>query len=58
MAIRKAPAVRRKRDRAGKQRALMMAALHLFAAKGFEATSTREIAAAAGCAEGLIHRYF
>jgi len=58
MAVRKAPVERRKRDRAGKQRALMMAALHLFAAKGFEATSTREIAAAAGCAEGLIHRYF
>ncbi len=49
---------KRTRDRSGKQRALLQAALHLFAAKGFEATSTREIAAAAGCAEGLIHRYF
>ncbi len=48
----------RKRDRAGKQKALMQAALRLFATKGYEATTTREIAAAAGCAEGLIHRYF
>ena len=49
---------KRKRDRAGKQQALMMAAARLFAERGFEATTTREIAAAASCAEGLIHRYF
>lgn len=49
---------RRSRDRAGKQRALIVAALKLFASKGYEATTTREIAASAGCAEGLIHRYF
>jgi TetR/AcrR family transcriptional regulator, regulator of cefoperazone and chloramphenicol sensitivity len=48
----------RKRDRAGKQEALIVAALKLFASKGYEATTTREIAASAGCAEGLIHRYF
>jgi AcrR family transcriptional regulator len=48
----------RKRDRAGKQKALLQAALRLFATKGYEVTTTREIAAAAGCAEGLIHRYF
>jgi TetR/AcrR family transcriptional regulator, regulator of cefoperazone and chloramphenicol sensitivity len=46
------------RDRAGKQQALLEAALQLFASKGYEVTTTREIAAAAGCAEGLIHRYF
>jgi AcrR family transcriptional regulator len=48
----------RKRDRAGKQKALLQAALRLFATRGYERTTTREIAAAAGCAEGLIHRYF
>ena len=49
---------RRTRDRAGKKQALILAALGLFASKGYEVTTTREIAAAAGCAEGLIHRYF
>jgi len=49
---------KRTRNRAGKQDALIQAALKLFATKGYEATKTREIAAAAGCAEGLIHRYF
>jgi len=49
---------RRTRDRAAKKQALIQAALGLFAAKGYEVTTTREIAAAAGCAEGLIHRYF
>ncbi len=53
-----APPLRRKRDRAGKQEALLQAALRLFATKGYESTTTREIAASAGCAEGLIHRYF
>ena len=46
------------RDRAGKKQALIVAALKLFANKGYDATTTREIAASAGCAEGLIHRYF
>jgi AcrR family transcriptional regulator len=48
----------RKRDRAAKQLALMQAAKTLFARRGYDATTTREIAAHAGCAEGLIHRYF
>jgi AcrR family transcriptional regulator len=46
------------RDRAGKQKALISAATSLFARRGYEATTTREIAARAGCAEGLIQRYF
>src|SRR5262252_5566889 len=46
------------RDRVAKQEALIRAATKLFASKGYEATTTREIAATAGCAEGLIHRYF
>jgi AcrR family transcriptional regulator len=48
----------RKRDRAAKQSALIQAATELFALRGFERTTTRAIAARAGCAEGLIHRYF
>lgn len=48
----------RKRNRAGRERALVAAASRLFAAQGFEVTTTRQIAAEAGCAEGLIHRYF
>jgi AcrR family transcriptional regulator len=49
---------KRTRDRAAKKQALIGAALGLFASKGYEGTTTREIAASAGCAEGLIHRYF
>lgn len=33
-------------------------ALQLFAAKGYEATTMREIASAAGCSLGLAYRYF
>src|SRR5271170_2611463 len=49
---------RRARDQAAKKQALIQAALGLFASQGYEVTTTREIAASAGCAEGLIHRYF
>jgi AcrR family transcriptional regulator len=52
------PAPRRKRDRSAKQQALLEAATKLFAERGYERTTTKEIAAHAGCAEGLIHRYF
>jgi AcrR family transcriptional regulator len=48
----------KKRDRAAKQQALIRAATELFALRGYESTTTREIASRAGCAEGLIHRYF
>jgi AcrR family transcriptional regulator len=54
----KGPAAKRTRNRAAKKHALIQAACGLFAAKGYEVTTTREIAASAGCAEGLIHRYF
>lgn len=47
-----------KRNRAAREQALLASASKLFASRGFEATTTKEIAAAAGCAEGLIHRYF
>lgn len=45
-------------DPAGKRESLIVAATKLFARRGYEATRTAEIAARAGCAEGLIHRYF
>lgn len=48
----------RRQAPAAKQRALLSAASELFAARGYEAATTQEIAAQAGCAEGLIHRYF
>lgn len=37
---------------------ILDAALMLFSEKGFSATTTREIAQKAGCAEGTIFRYF
>jgi AcrR family transcriptional regulator len=49
---------KRKRDRAAKKQALIVAATKLFAHRGYEATTTREVATRAGCSEGLIHRYF
>ena len=49
---------KRARNQAAKKQALLQAALGLFASKGYDGTTTREIAASAGCAEGLIHRYF
>ncbi len=52
------PSYKKKRNRAVRERALIRAASKLFATQGYEATRTREIAALAGCAEGLIHRYF
>ena len=50
--------VRRLRDRKAREDSLLAAAARLFASRGYEATTTREIAAKAGCAEGLISRYF
>jgi len=48
----------RRRNPIEKQEALVRAASELFASRGYEAATTQEIAAYAGCAEGLIHRYF
>jgi AcrR family transcriptional regulator len=45
-------------NRAARERSLIEAAAKLFSAQGFAATTTRQIAAEAGCAEGLISRYF
>ena len=52
---------RRRRDdseRARRSEALIDSATRAFARNGFEAATTRQIAAEAGCSEGLIHRYF
>jgi AcrR family transcriptional regulator len=49
---------RRTRNSDAKRQALIAAATELFARKGYAATTTSEISARAGCAEGLIHRYF
>ncbi|HEY1463951.1 MAG TPA: TetR/AcrR family transcriptional regulator [Terriglobales bacterium] len=48
----------RVRNRDARERALIEAAGKLFADQGYEHTTTRQIAAKAGCAEGLISRYF
>ena len=52
-----APA-RGKKDKAHRQQALIEAANAVFAEHGYDCATTREIARRAGCAEGLIHRYF
>jgi len=49
---------RRQRNRAESERALIDYAEKLFASCGFAETTTAQVAAAAGCAEGLIHKYF
>ncbi|HEY3379710.1 MAG TPA: helix-turn-helix domain-containing protein, partial [Armatimonadota bacterium] len=49
----------RKRRTAAERRAeIMQAAIALFARQGFERTTTKEIAAAAGISEGTIYKYF
>jgi AcrR family transcriptional regulator len=40
------------------QQRILDAALALFASKGYEATTMRDIAAAADCSLGLTYRYF
>lgn len=44
--------------REGKERSIISAAVEIFSEKGFDMATTREIAEKAGCAEGLIFRYF
>src|SRR3990172_12872524 len=46
------------RDKEQRRLALMDAANAVFAEHGFDCATTRAIAERAGCAEGLIHRYF
>lgn len=48
----------RRRDKAATKQALLEAAMQVFAARGFDAATTREVAAKAGANEQLIQRYF
>lgn len=48
----------KKRDRCQTEEIILSAAMKSFSQIGFEATSTKSIAKEAGCAEGLIFKYF
>src|SRR5215208_680067 len=48
----------RQRQAAARREQILQTALKLFAAQGFDATSTRQIARKVGIAEGLIFHYF
>src|SRR5215208_3456477 len=48
----------RQRQAAARREQILKTALKLFAERGFDATSTRQIAKEAGIAEGLIFHYF
>jgi AcrR family transcriptional regulator len=49
---------RGKRDKKLRRQCLIDAATGVFAERGYDCATTREIAERSGCAEGLIHRYF
>jgi AcrR family transcriptional regulator len=53
-----AECARRRRDKEATKQALLVAAMQVFAAHGYDAATTREIAARAGSNEQLIQRYF
>ncbi len=48
----------KKRDRNATERALMKSAIQVFAKKGYDAATTKDIAKSAGANEALIMRYF
>jgi AcrR family transcriptional regulator len=48
----------RRRDKAATKQALLEAAVAVFAERGFDGATTKEVAARAGVNEGLIQRYF
>lgn len=54
----KTPAIEPKRNRELKETSILDAACEIFSQKGYELTTTKEIASKAGCAEGLIFKYF
>ncbi len=51
-------AVARRRDKEATKKALLAAAVEVFAQRGFDGATTKEVAARAGVNEGLIQRYF
>jgi len=58
MASRKRPSGRRERNKEQTRKKIVGAALQLFNAKGYEATTTKQIARKAGIAEGTVFNYF
>src|ERR671911_3127648 len=52
------PPTTRQRQAAARREQILETALGLFAAQGFDGTSTRQIAKEVGVAEGLIFHYF
>jgi AcrR family transcriptional regulator len=59
MTIAPSPTIERgKRDKEQRRQSLINAATAVFAERGYDCATTREVAERANCAEGLIHRYF
>lgn len=52
------PLTKKDLNRNASQAAILKAARDLFAEKGFDGTTTKEIAQKSGCAEGLIFKYY
>ncbi len=52
------PVGRREKNKAANKQRIVDAALHLFQSKGFDATTTKEIARRAKIAEGTVFNYF
>ena len=50
--------VARRRDKEATKKALLAAAVEVFAQRGFDGATTKEVATRAGVNEGLIQRYF
>jgi AcrR family transcriptional regulator len=51
-------AIARRRDKEATKQTLLAAAVEVFAQRGFDGATTKEVAARAGVNEGLIQRYF
>ena len=59
MTIAPSPTIERgKRDKEQRRQSLIDSATAVFAERGYDCATTREVAERANCAEGLIHRYF